>query len=53
MIVDPYCLMGDVAVSHKSYVNLERLINYFGIQWTVVGEQKGILWHRFKQIDED
>lgn len=37
LILDPFCRIGDLVVPTKTYVNIHKLLNYFGIKYERFG----------------
>ena len=37
---NPYCIIGDVGTTHKTYFNVEKLLSYFNIKLDVMSCHK-------------
>jgi hypothetical protein len=36
---NPYCFIGDIGQTHKTYTNLARLLKYFNVKFDMLGSR--------------
>jgi hypothetical protein len=44
--IDPFCRIGDLTSPVKSYLNIHKLLTYFGIEYSRTGTKEISLWDR-------
>jgi hypothetical protein len=53
-IVDPFCIIGDIGTTHKTYTNIKKLLDFVGIKYELQGtnSKENIIWNQFLEISE-
>jgi hypothetical protein len=52
-IVDPYCKIGEIGVPVKSYRNIRKLLEYFGVQVDKIGDKGRMIWDPTGYVTEE